>query len=144
MFNPDFTLAEIVAILACGSYFMIGLLTGVWKYYHIMTTKSHQAPIYVDIAHRAALMYSFACLLLLQFIKLSNLSDWVELIATASVVLFFGSAIITYIILGFTNHTDNQFKDKNIITTLGMYLLIVGEIGGFAVLLFGAIRTIFA
>ncbi|HQV77656.1 MAG TPA: hypothetical protein PLJ42_01755 [Chitinophagales bacterium] len=142
MFNPIYSSAEIVSILACGIYFMIGLLTGVWKYIHIMKSKEHQAPVYVDIAHRAALMYAFACLVLLAFVQISQLTDIVELIAASSVILFFGSAIVTYIILGITNHTDNQFKQKNIITTFGMYLLIAGEVGGFAVLLFGAVQHI--
>lgn len=89
---------------------------------------NHQAPIYVDIAHRAALMYAFACLVLLEFIKWSTLSEMAESVAAGFPVLFFAIAIGTYVILGFTDHTDNQFKKRNFITTTGMYLLIAGEV----------------
>ena len=132
------TLAEKIAIIASGIFFMTGLLTGVWKYLAIMKSPNHQAPVYVDIAHRAALMYAFACLVLLEFIKWSTLSELVETLATALPVLFFGIAIGTYVILGFKDNTDNQFKERNFITTTGMYLLIAGEVGGFAVLLVSA------
>ncbi|HNE51077.1 MAG: hypothetical protein U0T31_01100 [Chitinophagales bacterium] len=142
--QPSFTLAEITAIAACGIYFMIGLVTGVWKYFSIMKSETHQAPIYVGIAHRAALMYSFACLVILEFVKYSTLPDSVEFFAAALPIFFFGTAIFTYILLGITQHTDNQFKERTIITTWGMYLLILGEIGGFAVLLYGAFRHITA
>ena len=136
------TLAEKIAILGSGIFFMTGLLTGVWKYFAIMKSPNHQAPIYVDIAHRAALMYAFACLVLLEFIKWSTLSDLVESLATALPILFFGIAIGTYVLLGFKDNTDNQFKERNFITTTGMYLLIAGEVGGFAVLLVSALGNL--
>ncbi|HUH75463.1 MAG TPA: hypothetical protein VLZ75_13795 [Chitinophagales bacterium] len=136
------TLAEKIAIIASGVFFMTGLLTGVWKYFAIMKSPNHQAPIYVDIAHRAALMYAFACLVLLEFIKWSTLSDLVESLAAGFPILFFAIAIGTYVILGFTDHTDNQFKKRNFITTTGMYLLIAGEVGGFAVLLVSALKNL--
>lgn len=136
------TPAEVIAIIASGVFFMTGLLTGIWKYVHIMKSSNHQAPIYVDIAHRASLMYAFACLVLLEFVKWSTLSNTIEALATFFPVMFFAIAIITYIILGITQHTDNQFKDKNLITTWGMYLLILGEVGGFAVLFFSALKNL--
>ena len=136
------TLAEKIAIIGSGIFFMTGLLTGVWKYLAIMKSPNHQAPIYVDIAHRAALMYAFACLVLLEFIKWSTLSELVESLATAFPILFFGIAILTYVILGLKDNTDNQFKERNFITTTGMYLLIAGEVGGFAVLLASALKNL--
>ncbi len=135
--------AETLAITACGVFFMIGLLTGVWKYAAIMKNENHEAHIYINIAHRAALLYSFACLVLKEFVHYSALSDFIELIAVASVVLFFASAVFTYILLGIIQKTDNQFRSKNIITTWGMYLLIIGEIGGFGILLFGALKNLY-
>ncbi|MEZ5027129.1 MAG: hypothetical protein R2739_11185 [Chitinophagales bacterium] len=133
---------EMLALIACGIYFMIGLLTGVWKYFSIMKSPTHQAHIYVDIAHRAALMYAFACLVLKEFAHLSTLPETIEILAVLIPILFFGSAIVTYIILGITKHTENQFKQRNLITTYGMYLLIIGEVGGFAVLLFSAFKNL--
>ena len=121
---------------------MIGLLTGTWKYFAIMKSENHQAPVYVDIAHRASLMYAFACIVLLEFARISDLDELTEAISTLLPVAFFLIAIFTYILLGISNHTDNQFKQKNLITTWGMYLLIAGEIGGFGVLMYGAFRVI--
>ena len=136
------TLAEKIAIIASGVFFMTGLITGVWKYVAIMKNSNHQAPVYVDIAHRAALLYAFACLVLLEFIKWSTLSEMVESIATGLPVMFFAIAIGTYILLGISNKTDNQFKERNFVTTTGMYLLIAGEVGGFGVLLVSALRNL--
>jgi hypothetical protein len=68
------SMSEIIAFVSAGLCLMIGLLTGVWKYIAIMKSPKHQAPVYVDIAHRAALMYSFACLVLLEFARVSKTS----------------------------------------------------------------------
>ncbi len=140
--QPTLQPAEIVTIVACGIYFMIGLLTGVWKYVSIMKSPTHQAHIYVDIAHRASLLYAFACLVLKEFVQLSTLSTTIEFFAALIPILFFGIAIVTYIILGITKHTENQFKQRNLITTYGMYLLIIGEVGGFAVLLCSTLQNL--
>mgnify|MGYP002653205800 CR=1 FL=1 len=53
-----------LALASAGVFFLSGLLTGVWKYAHMARTPAAQAPVYVDIAHRAALFYSFAALLI--------------------------------------------------------------------------------
>ena len=135
-------LSEKIAFAASGICLMIGLLTGVWKYMAIMKSPQHQAPVYVDIAHRAALMYAFACLVLFEFAKVSQLPEWLEAAATALPVMFFLIAIGTYVILGFINKTDNQFSERNFFTTIGMYLLIAGEVGGFGVLMYGAFRVV--
>ena len=136
------SLSEIIAFSSSGICLMIGLLTGTWKYFAIMKSENHQAPVYVDIAHRASLMYAFACIVLLEFARISDLDELTEAISTLLPVAFFLIAIFTYILLGISNHTDNQFKQKNLITTWGMYLLIAGEIGGFGVLMYGAFRVI--
>ena len=49
-----------VTVLAAGLIFLLALVLGVWKYRQIMTSADHRAHPYVDIAHRAALLYSFA------------------------------------------------------------------------------------
>jgi hypothetical protein len=136
------TTSEIIAFVSAGVCLMTGLLTGVWKYISIMKSPKHMAPVYVDIAHRAALMYAFACIVLLEFARVSDLPDILEAVAVALPVLFFLIAIFTYILLGISNQTDNQFNQRNFTTTWGMYLLIAGEVGGFAVLMYGAVRTL--
>jgi hypothetical protein len=41
------------------------------------------------------------------------------------------------------DRTDNLFRERNFTTTWYMYLLIAGEIGGLAVILWGFLRTQF-
>ena len=53
-----------IALLSAGVLFMTGLLTGLWKYLAIARSPQARAPYYVDIAHRASLLYAFAALLM--------------------------------------------------------------------------------
>lgn len=134
--------AETLAIIAAGVFFLTALVTGIWKWRQMLTSDEHQAHYYVNTAHRASLMYSFAALLLMHFAALSDFSDEVNLIATALPLFYFAVAIGTYVLLGFAGKTENQFESRNFITTWGMVLLIVGEIGGFIVLFIGTLRAI--
>ena len=65
--------AHTLAILSAGVFFLVALLTGVWKYLQIRDSEDAQAHPYVDVAHRASLMYSFAAMLLAAFIEISQL-----------------------------------------------------------------------
>jgi hypothetical protein len=56
------SLAEQLCLTAACVFFMTGLLTGIWKYAHIARSADATAPVYVDIAHRSSLLYSFAAL----------------------------------------------------------------------------------
>ena len=58
------SLAIKISLLASGLFLLMGMLTGVLKYQRIMTSPEHRAPVYVDIAHRAAFLYSFAMLVI--------------------------------------------------------------------------------
>jgi hypothetical protein len=93
----------------------------------------------VDIAHRAALLYSFATLLLATFVELSAWPVWVNLTAAMVVELFFVGAIVGYIVHGARRDTVNQFDPPVAGTGVFMALLILGEIGGFAVVFAGFI-----
>ncbi|MGD1283313.1 hypothetical protein ACKUUI_22890 [Mycobacterium seoulense] len=126
-----------VTLLAAGLIFLLALVLGVWKYRQIMAATDHRAHPYVDIAHRAALLYSFATLLLAVFVELSAWPAWVNLVAAGVVVFFFVGAILSYIGHGARRDTVNQFEDPAPGTGLVMALLIAGEIGGFSVLLAG-------
>jgi uncharacterized membrane protein YqjE len=126
-----------ITLLAAGLIFLLALVLGVWKYRQIMTTDDHRAHPYVDIAHRAALLYSFATLLLAVFVELSAWPTWVNLTAAAVVVLFFVAAILGYISHGARRDTVNQFENPGRGLEVTMALLIAGEIGGFGVLLAG-------
>lgn len=141
-----------IAITACGTYFLVGLLTGVWKYRKIMTSPDATAPIYVDIAHRAALLYSFACLLIAEFTKWTGYTERVNSILVAVQVVYFGLAMLPYIVHGWLNDTDNQLKPPfrlgngelpGWLISSFMVTLVIAELGGFAVMFAGFVRTQF-
>ena len=126
-----------ITLLAAGLIFLLALVLGVWKYRQIMTSDEHRAHPYVDIAHRAALLYSFATLLIAVFVELSAWPTWVNLTAAMVVVFFFVGAIVSYISHGVRRDTVNQFEKTDRSTEIAMALLIAGEIGGFGVILAG-------
>ena len=128
-----------ITLLAAGLIFLLALALGVWKYRQIMASDEHRAHPYVDIAHRAALLYSFATLLLAVFVALSAWPEWINLTASLVVICFFVGAILSYISHGARRDTINQFENPNRATEISMSLLIAGEIGGFGVLLAGFI-----
>ncbi len=142
--------AVVLAILSAGVFFLSGLLTGIWKYLAIMQSPQARAPYYVDIAHRTSLMYAFAALLLAVFAYLSAWTDAVNFWATLASVIFFGSAIVTYIVHGALKDTNNQLQRPHRLgkaTLPGfliqgfMWALIVAEVGGFIVLFAGTIQA---
>ena len=126
-----------LTLLAAGLIFLLALCLGVWKYRQMATSPNHLAHPYVDIAHRASLLYSFATLLIAVFVELSAWPTWVDLTAAGVLVFFFLVAIGSYILHGALKDTTNQFERPSVALHLGMVALIVGEIGGFAVLLAG-------
>lgn len=132
-----------VTLLAAGLIFLLALALGVWKYRQIVVADDHRAHPYVDIAHRAALLYSFATLLIAVFVELSAWPTWVNLTAALVVVFFFVAAILSYIVHGALRDTTNQFEHPTRGMGVSMALLIVGEMGGFAVVLAGFIAAQF-
>jgi phosphatidylglycerophosphate synthase len=126
-----------LTLLAAGLIFLLALVLGVWKYRQMATSENHLAHPYVDIAHRAALLYSFATLLIAVFVELSAWPSWVNLTAATVVVAFFVIAIVEYIGHGLKRDTTNQFEHPTGALHAGMVALIAAEIGGFTVLLAG-------
>jgi hypothetical protein len=102
------------------------------------------APAYVDIAHRAALLYAFASLVLLKFVELSPFPAWVNAIAATAPLLFFALAVIRYMTLGLSNETDNQYKVPSDAARVVMAGLITAELGGFGTLFLGFLLRRFA
>lgn len=133
-----------LTLLAAGLIFLLALGLGVWKYRQMSTTENHLAHPYVDIAHRASLLYSFATLLIAAFVELSDWPTWVNLTAAGVLVFFFVAAIVSYIVHGALQDTTNQFEHPDAMLHVGMVALVVGEMGGFAVLLAGFIAGQFA
>jgi hypothetical protein len=128
-------------LLAAGLIFILALSLGVWKYRQMAASPDGLAHPYVDTAHRAALLYSFATLLIATFVELSGWSTAVNLIAALVVITFFVAAIIVYIVQGALRQTDNQFREGDEPPGLHqfMWALILAEIIGFSVILAGFI-----
>lgn len=130
-----------VTLLAAGLIFLLSLVLGVWKYRQMITSPNHLAHPYVDTAHRAALLYSFATLLTAVFVELSAWPSWVNITAAMVLVFFFVAAIASYIAHGMLRDTTNQFEKPGSGMHLAMVLLILGEVGGFGILLSGFVRA---
>ena len=129
--------AATLCLAAAALFLLTGLFSGVWKYWRIARSPEHRAPVYVDIAHRAALLYSFACLVMMKLVEYSPFTRTVQLVACAVPIFFFAVAVGSYVWHGVVEDTDNQFEENNFVTTWGMVLLIVGEVGGISVLVWG-------
>ncbi len=135
------SLAIKISLLASGLFLLLGMLTGVLKYQRIMTSPEHRAPVYVDIAHRAAFLYSFAMLVIAKLLEYNPYSTKVQMGAVAAVLVFLVITILGYLSHGIRNDTENIFHQRTFTTTWYMYLLIVGEIGGLSIILWGFIET---
>ena len=128
-------------LLAAGLMFIWALLLGIVKYRQMATSPEALAHPYTDTAHRAALLYSFAILLIAAFTELSGWSEAVDAVAAFAVIAFFVFAVAGYMVHGLRRDTDNQFRDPVPGTHAFMWALIVTEIGGFAVLLAGFVEA---
>lgn len=135
-----------LALLSAGGFFMAGLLTGVWKYLEIATSEKARAHYYVDIAHRASLLYAFACLVLERFAQVSLLDEQINFWAVAASVLFYALAVGSYVLHGLLKDTKNQLRRPHqmgpitlpaIFMIAFMTMLIIAEVGGFGVLFYG-------
>lgn len=129
--------ATAAVLFAAGLIFLFALLLGIWKYRQMTTSANHLAHPYVDIAHRAALMYSFATAMIAAFVHFSDFSDTVNLTAAFVMIFYFVAAIVSYAVHGALRDTDNQLRDTVPGTHLFFWTLVAGEVGGFAVLLAG-------
>ncbi len=124
-------------LLASGLMFLWALSLGVWKYRQMALSEDHLAHPYVDTAHRAALLYSFALLLVATFVQLSGFTELINLIAAGAMTFYFYAAVTSYVIHGWRADTENQFRDPAATLHVGMVALIIAEIGGWLVLLAG-------
>jgi len=148
----ELDLAVKIAIIFSGIFLWVGMLTGVWKYWQIRQSVNSRAHYYVDIAHRSSLLYAPATLILAVLAYYSALSSQINLICVLINVLFFSFSIGAYILHGFLKDTTNQFKRPHqlgkfqlpgVLMTLAMVSLIIAELGGTGVLLYGAAIGLF-
>ena len=136
-------LAIKISLLFSGLFLLNGMLTGIWKYAKIMSSENHQAPVYVDIAHRTSFFYSFASLVIAKLIEFSPFTESQQVVIVAAPILYFAMTVIGYMKEGFLNRTENLFSERNFITTWFMYGLIAAEVGGLILILYGFIVTQF-
>ncbi len=137
-------------LISAGGFFLVGLLAGAWKYACIARSAEAKAPFYVDTAHRASLLYSFACALLAELCKRNAWSNGVNLAASIVLILFFAASVLGYVVHGALRDTENQLERPHRLgrrtipagLMLGfMSLLIVAEVGGFVVLFSGYVAA---
>lgn len=138
--------ASTCLLTSAGVFFGVGLVFGAWKYACMARSEEAQAHPYVDIAHRAALLYGFACALVAQLAAVSAWSNAVNLAAAIVLVLYFAMAVLSYAVHAALRDTDNQLRRPHRLgtTTVGdrvmrtfMVSLIVAEIGAFLVIFSG-------
>jgi hypothetical protein len=127
----------VAVLLAAAAMFLWALLLGVMKYRQILASEEGHAHPYTDIAHRAALLYSFALLLVATFVELSGWSALVNLLAATALSLFFFASVAAYNFHGWKRDTENQLRDPGGAIRGFMVALIVAEIGGWLVLVAG-------
>jgi ABC-type multidrug transport system permease subunit len=96
---------------------------------------------YVDTAHRAALLYSFALLLVAVFVELSGWSALLNLLAAGAMAFYFFGAVIGYVFHGWRRDTTNQFHPPTAGLHPFMVSLIAAEIGGWLVLIAGFLQA---
>jgi hypothetical protein len=148
----QFDLATKLGILFSGIFLWVGMLTGVWKYLQIRKSAQSRAHYYVDIAHRSSLLYAPATLILAVMAEISALNDQINLLAISVNIGFFSFSILSYILHGFLQDTTNQFRAPHqigrfhlskILMTLAMLALVIAELGGTIVLLWGTYLGMF-
>ncbi len=130
-----------LSLAASGAFLLAGMLLGVVKYRRTMTSPTHRAPVYIDTAHRASFLYSFASLVIARLLEFSPYSARVQLVAAGVPIAFFALTVFGYATHGFRDDTENIFSERNLTTTWFMYALIAGEIGGMIVVLWGFVST---
>src|SRR6185436_8090764 len=124
-------------LLLSAAMFLWALLLGVWKYRQMNAAEDGLAHPYVDVAHRAALLYSFALLLVATFVELSGWGALVNLLAAGALAFYFFAAVAGYAMHGWRRDTDNQFRRPMRGLDAFMASLIAAEIGGWLVLVAG-------
>jgi amino acid transporter len=124
-------------LLLSATMFLWALLLGVWKYRQMNAAEDGLAHPYVDTAHRAALLYSFALLLVATFVQLSGWGALVNLLAAGALAFYFFAAVAGYAVHGWRRDTDNQFRRPIRGLDAFMASLIAAEIGGWLVLVAG-------
>ncbi|WP_341709907.1 hypothetical protein [Limnobacter sp.] len=145
-----FSSASAFAIVSAGVFLLVGLFSGLWKFLQMWRSEQGLAHPYLDIAHRASLLYGFACLTLAVLAHFSTFSPNYNLFAAVTVIVFFALAVAGYLIQAARNGPDNQLRQPHKLgnhpmpragLALFMVALILAEIGGTLYLFAGALQN---
>ena len=130
MLTPDASTTGAVrlALLSGGGLLLTGLLLGIWKYVAIRRSPDAVAPEYVSIAHRAALMYAFACGLIAQLLQPTALTEDMARACVIGLVASFVVAVGSYVLHGALRDTDNQFRAPHTLGPVRVHSLLVDAI----------------
>ena len=131
-----------LALIASATFFLAGLVLGIWKFRGMASSADGLAHPYIDTAHRAALMYAFATVMIAVFVEVSQLAAGLALFAVILLVAYFAIAILTYVIHGWKKDTDNQVRNMSTAATVFMWSLVVAEIGGFLIIFYGLLTAL--
>lgn len=104
-----------IGFLLAAAFLLAGLLTGVWKYTAMRQDESARAPVYVDIAHRASLLYAFSMGLMSLMTLRTSLSASLQIGLLVALALSFGFAVSSYVAHGILRDTDNQFRKPHML-----------------------------
>jgi hypothetical protein len=133
-----------LVILAAGLMFLWALLLGVVKFRQILASSEGHAHPYTDTAHRAALLYAFALMLLAVFVQLSAWRMAIDLAAAGVLAFFFFAAVASYMGHGLRRDTANQLVNPSASTRVFVWVLAISEIVAFSILLAGFVVGAFA
>lgn len=134
---------KIVMLFAAGM-FLWALLLGTLKYRQILRSPEHRAHPYTDVAHRAALLYSFALVLIGAFVQFGQWDFSVNLAAASAMTAYFVMAVAGYTWHGVKQDTENQFAPPGSGLKAFMTSLMTVEIGAWLVLVAGFVDGQFA
>ncbi|MFJ6985908.1 MULTISPECIES: hypothetical protein [unclassified Streptomyces] len=125
-------------LFSAGIIFVVAMVLGVWKWQQSISSADGTAHRYVNVAHSAALMYSFAtAAIVAPLVQFSGWPTAVNVAAAAATVGMFVVTVTNYIRLGIRGGTDNQMRDHRANLRFVREALVLGEIGGTVVLLAG-------
>ncbi len=130
-------------LAASGLFLLAGMAGGVLKYLFIMNNAQNKAPMYIDMLHRSAFLYSAGALVMAELLRYSPYSVRTQWIIAGVPLFFFTVTVFRYFMLGIRKRAQSQFSERTFATTWGMALLIIGEIGCVTALVWGFVKTQF-
>lgn len=132
--------AERTMTAAAGLLLVVGMASGVWKWLAMRSSAEARAPLYVDVLHRAALLYAAATLVLARLVMASAFPAAWNAAAFWLCWSFFVITLVTYAVHGARGRKTTMFTERTFFTGPGMVVLVLAELGPTLFLVIGALR----